>query len=128
VTYAVAVVTQKPLLGRTSALMVTWLACVIGVVVCLPFAPQLINQLGTAQTSSIWWAVYLGVFPTALAFTTWGYALARSTAGRMGAMTYLVAPISVVLAWLILAETPPWLALVGGAITLGGVIFSRRKA
>jgi len=125
--HALAVVTQKPLLGHASALVVTWLACLVGIVFCLPFAAQLIHQLGTAAPSSIWWTLYLGAFPTAVAFTTWGYALARSTAGRMGAMTYLVAPISVVLAWLILSETPPWLALVGGALCLGGVIFSRRR-
>jgi drug/metabolite transporter (DMT)-like permease len=126
-TYAGSVIIQKPLLTRTSALMVTWLACLVGAVLCLPFLPQLIDGLSAASTRTILWTLYLGIFPTAVAFTTWGYALARSTAGRMGALTYLSPPIAVVLAWLILAETPPWLALVGGALSLAGVIFSQRK-
>ena len=36
ISYAVGVVTQKPLLSRLPAAQVTWLACVIGTVVCLP--------------------------------------------------------------------------------------------
>jgi len=126
-TYAGGVITQKPLLARTSALMVTWLACLVGAVLCLPFLPQLIDGLSDASTRTILWTLYLGIFPTAVAFTTWGYALARSTAGRMGALTYLSPPIAVALAWLILAETPPWLAIAGGALSLAGVIFSQRK-
>jgi drug/metabolite transporter (DMT)-like permease len=70
--------------------------------------------------------VYLGVFPTALAFTTWAYALARTDAGRMGAITYLVPPISVLLGWLLLSESPSALALAGGAVCLLGVIVARR--
>ena len=35
----------------------------------------------------------------ALGFLTWGYALARTTAGRMGSMTYLVPPIAILLGW-----------------------------
>ncbi|MEU9337113.1 DMT family transporter [Streptomyces sp. NPDC048290] len=127
VAYAGGVIAQKPLLANTSALMVTWLACLIGAALCLPFLPQLIDDLSHASGEAIGWTLYLGVFPTAVAFTTWGYALARSTAGRMGALTYLSPPIAVTLAWLILDETPPWLALVGGVLSLAGVVFSQRK-
>ena len=51
--------------------------------------------------------VYLGVFPTALAFTTWAYALARSSAGRMGALTYFVPPLAILMGWALLDEVPP---------------------
>jgi drug/metabolite transporter (DMT)-like permease len=70
--------------------------------------------------------VYLGVFPTAIAFTTWAYALSRTTAGRMGALTYLVPPLAVLLGWLALDETPPAAALAGGALCLAGVVVTRR--
>lgn len=127
VAYAGGVVSQKPLLAHNSALVVTWLGCMIGVVVCLPFAPQLVQQLGDADTGTIAWTVYLGALPTALAFTTWAYALARSTAGQLGAMTYLVAPCAVLMGWLFLGEVPQWLALTGGALCLAGVIYTQRK-
>jgi len=124
--YAGGVVTQKPLLQRVSALQVTWLACSVGALACLPFAPTLLGELGQADASAVGWAVYLGVFPTAVAFTTWAYALARTTAGRMGATTYLVPPLTVLMGWMILGEIPPVLALLGGALCLAGVAVSRR--
>jgi drug/metabolite transporter (DMT)-like permease len=126
VAYAAAVVAQKPVLRRLSPLQTILLCCLIGAVVCLPFAPQLADELGDADPGAIAWMLYLGVFPTALAFTTWAYALARTGAGRMGAITYLVPPISVLLGWLLLEESPPSLALAGGAVCLLGVIVARR--
>ncbi len=123
--YAGGVVAQKPLLERTSALQITFLACVIGAVACLPFAPALAGEATGAPAGAIAWTVYLGVFPTAVGFTTWAYALARTSAGRLGATTYLVAPITVVLGWTILGETPPALAFAGGALCLAGVAVTR---
>jgi drug/metabolite transporter (DMT)-like permease len=126
VAYAISVVTQKPLLKDASALHVTWLTCTIGAVVCLPYAPGLVRDLATASTPGIVLLVYLGAMPTALAFTTWAYALARSTAGRLGTTTYLVPPITVLLGWALLGEVPPVAALGGGALCLVGVYLSRR--
>jgi drug/metabolite transporter (DMT)-like permease len=125
--YAGGVVAQKPLLSRASALHVTWLACAIGMLVCLPFTPTLFDELGRADGDSIAWMAYLGVFPTAVGFLTWAYALSRTSAGRMGATTYLVPPLAVVMAWAILGETPERLALAGGALCLAGVVVARRR-
>ena len=125
--YAIGVVVQKPVLVRVSPLMLTWLACTFGAVVCLPFAFTLGQQLPDAPASSIGWMVYLAIGPMAIGFLTWGYALARTTAGRMGSITYLVPPIAIVLGSLLLGETPPGLAIVGGAICLAGVVVARRQ-
>ncbi len=125
--YAVAVVVQKPALARSSSIQVTWLCCATGAVACLPFAGGLVHDVGTATAGQLAWTVYLGVAATAVAFLTWGYALARTTAGRMGATTYLVPPVVIVLSWLWLDETPPVAAIVGGAICLAGVVVSRRR-
>jgi drug/metabolite transporter (DMT)-like permease len=83
-------------------------------------------EVGRADASSIVWMVYLGVFPTAVAFTTWAYALSRTTAGRMGATTYLVPPIAILLGWAMLGESPAALAFLGGALCLAGVVIARR--
>jgi drug/metabolite transporter (DMT)-like permease len=125
-TYAIAVVAQKPLLARASPLAITWLACLTGMVCCLPFAPALVDQVGDASGEALWWTAYLGLFPTALAFTTWAYALSRTSAGRMGATTYLVPPLATLFGWAYFGETPPGLALAGGALCLGGAALARR--
>jgi drug/metabolite transporter (DMT)-like permease len=124
--YAVGVVAQKPLLGRATALQVTWGACVVGALTCLPFAPKLVDELPHARASAIGWMVYLGIVPMALGFLTWAYALSRTTAGRMASTTYLVTPVAVLLGWLLLGETPPALAFAGGALCLVGVAVARR--
>ena len=125
--YAAGVTLQKPALARVTALRVTWIACTVGFIATLPFAPTLLDELGDASAASIGWLFYLGAFPTAVAFTTWAYALSRSTAGRLGSTTYLVPPVAIVMAWLILREAPPALAIVGGLLCIGGVIVARSR-
>jgi drug/metabolite transporter (DMT)-like permease len=126
VAYAIAVVAQKPLLQRSSPLTITFLACLIGTVCCLPFAPQLAAEAADAPAGSLAWTAYLGLFPTAVAFTTWAYALSHTTAGRMGATTYLVPPLATLFGWAYFGETPPGLALAGGALCLAGAALARR--
>ncbi|WP_411701414.1 DMT family transporter [Conyzicola sp.] len=127
VTYAAGVLMQKPALKRLPAAQVTWLGCVIGLVACLPFAGQLVTDLQTASPAAIAGAVYLGAVPTALAFSTWAYALARMPAGQLGVTTYIVPPLAIVLGLLVFGEIPAGAAIVGGAICLVGVALSRRR-
>jgi drug/metabolite transporter (DMT)-like permease len=125
--YAGGVIAQKPALVRVSPLYVTWLACTAGAIACLPFAGSLWTEASAAPVSTIGWVVYLGIVPTAIGFVAWGYALSRTTAGRMGSTTYLVTPIAILLGWLILGESPPALAFVGGVLCLAGVVIARRR-
>src|SRR3954447_19856050 len=127
VAYAFGVIVQKPLLANNSALTVTFVGCVVAGAACLPFAPQLVRDVGDAPSSAIAWTVYLGLVPTAIGFSTWAYALKRTSAGRMGAFTYLVPPLAVLLGWLVLSEAPPALALAGGVLCLFGVALTRRR-
>ncbi|MGW0815256.1 DMT family transporter [Streptomyces viridiviolaceus] len=128
VAYAGGVVAQKPALAQASALQVTTFGCLVGAVVCLPFGGQLVHEAADAPLSATLNMVYLGVFPTALAFTTWAYALARTTAGRMGATTYAVPALVVLMSWLVLDEVPGLLTLAGGALCLAGVAVSRSRS
>src|SRR3712207_1144761 len=127
VTYAAGVVAQKPVLRRLPPLQVTATACAIGALCCLPWAGSLVAELGSAAPGSVVGLVYLGVVPTALAFSTWAYALARTDAGRLGVTTYLAPPLVVLMGWLLLDEGPPPLAVAGGAVCLVGVALSRRR-
>jgi drug/metabolite transporter (DMT)-like permease len=127
VTYAAGVVAQKPVLRRLPPLQVTATACAVGALCCLPWAGSLVAELGAASPGSVVGLVYLGAVPTALAFSTWAYALARTDAGRLGVTTYLVPPLVVLMGWLLLDEVPPPLAVAGGAVCLVGVALSRRR-
>ena len=125
--YSISVILQKPLVARLPALHIVWLACTVGAVACLPFAGQLVDDTRNAPTSSILWVVYLGVFPTAIAFTTYAYALRHMSASSLGVTTYLVPPITIVMGLVFLSETPPTIAYAGGVLALLGVAVARRK-
>jgi drug/metabolite transporter (DMT)-like permease len=123
---AAGVVAQKPVLARLSALQVTWICCLIGALCCVPYAPALARDLRAAAPADLAWMIYLGVFPTSVAFTTWAYALARGTASRLVATAYLIPPITIAMSWAMLGEVPTAAAVFGGALCLAGVIFARR--
>ncbi|HLO32392.1 MAG TPA: DMT family transporter [Anaerolineales bacterium] len=123
--YAAAVVVQKSALRRASAFQVTWLGCLAATLALLPFMPLLVHNIKDAGAAGIGWTLYLGIFPTAIGFATWTFALRRTSAGRMGAMIYLIPPIATLLGWALLGERPPWLAVVGGALCLIGVYLAR---
>jgi drug/metabolite transporter (DMT)-like permease len=125
--YAVGVLLQKQALAGTQVLSATWIGCLAGTATCLPFAPALVRELGAAPTGATLGIVYMGVFPTAIAFLTWTYALRHTSAGRLASSSYVVPALAVLLSWLLLAETPGPLALAGGALCLVGVTISRLR-
>jgi drug/metabolite transporter (DMT)-like permease len=127
VVYSISLVIQKPLVAQLSPVHITWLACTIGAISCLPWAGQLVDEAGAAPLSSSLWLVYLGVFPTAIAFSTYAYALHHMSASSLGVTTYLVPPLTIVMALVFLGEAPPPIAYLGGVLALVGVAVARRK-
>jgi drug/metabolite transporter (DMT)-like permease len=125
---AIGMVAEKPVLNRIAALQATWTCCLVGALFCLPYAPQLVREWRVASGSGIGWLVFLGAFPTSIAFTTWAYALARGSAGRLAATAYLVPPITIVMSWVILGETPGAIAVLGGTLCLVGVAIARKAS
>lgn len=125
--YAVGALSQKVALVHVSPVMSVWLACLVGTVVCLPFAPQLIDELGDATAGDVAWLAFLGVFPTAIGFSTWAYALKRLTAGQVASTTYLVPAVATLISWAYLGEVPTVLAFIGGGLCLLGVTITRLK-
>jgi drug/metabolite transporter (DMT)-like permease len=125
VTYAIAVLLQKPLLARLPGLQVTLIGVAVGVIGSLPWSGSLAAQLSVAPLSATAGLVYLGVVPTAIAFLAWAYALQRMPAGRLTITSYLVPVLATGMAWVLLAEVPPPLALLGGLICLTGVALTR---
>jgi drug/metabolite transporter (DMT)-like permease len=128
VLYASSVLLQKVTLRSVDAVRATWLGCLVGTVVTLPYAGELVREAQGAPTSALLGAAYLGAFPTAVAFTTWAYALRRMPAGRLGPLGYLVTVLSVLMSWAFLSEVPTAVALVGGVVCLVGVVVSRWPA
>jgi drug/metabolite transporter (DMT)-like permease len=124
--YALAIVIQKPALRVTGALPITFAACTAGALVLLEFIPQSAHELAHASTATLLGVLYLGIGPTAVAFLLWAYVLSRTSAGRLGATTYAVPPLVVLISWVALGQVPPVLAIPGGLLCLAGVAIARR--
>lgn len=114
-------VIQKPLLGRFGALRVTAHAVWWGALLALPFAGSLVHSAALAPLSSVLAVLYLGVVPSALAYFTWGYVLSQMSTSRAATLLFLVPPNALVIARVVLGETPSLLAVAGGALTIVGV-------
>ncbi len=115
-------VLQKPLLPRYGALSTTAYLVWAGTIFLLPFLPEGAARLPAAPPAAIVATIYLGLFPAALAYAAWSYALAHFPVGRATMSLYLVPPIATVLTILWFAIWPTPAALLGGGIAIAGVI------
>lgn len=128
VMYAGCTLVQKRLLtSGVDATTLTWLGAIAGTVALLPWIGSLVDAVQSAPLDATLWVVYLGIFPTAIAFTTWAYVLQRSTAGQTSATTYVVPAIAILMSWAILGEVPTPLMFLGGALCLLGVLITRLR-
>ena len=125
--YGSAVLMQKVVLRSTDAVSATWIGCVAGTIALSGFAPQTVHEVAHASAGAIAGVVYLGLFPTALAFTLWAYALSHTNAGRLASTTLTVPAIAVLMSWAALSEVPTVLGLLGGILCLTGVAIGRRR-
>jgi drug/metabolite transporter (DMT)-like permease len=113
---------QKPLLKRYTALECTAYAIWIGTIFLLIFSPGLLEEFHKASLASTLAASYLGVFPGALGYVSWAYALSRLPASTAASFLYLVPIVAIGIAWLWLGEIPSLITLLGGLFVLAGII------
>lgn len=113
---------QKPYLARYGSLRFTTYAIWAGTLVMLVFLPGLPGAVGEAPLGATLSVVYLGIFPTVIAYLALGYAFARMPASNATSFLYLVPGLAFVIAWVWLGEVPTPLTVIGGVITLSGVV------
>jgi drug/metabolite transporter (DMT)-like permease len=115
----------KPLLQRYSAVEVACYATWAGTLFLAPLAPgAVVGALGADLGSNLA-VVFLGVFPSAIGFVVWGYAVSRSSVSGATAVLYLVPVVAVAVSFVALAEVPTPAEIVGGVIGIVGVVVIR---
>ena len=127
---AIYFVGQKPLFARSSMLGVTAFTFFAGTLGALPFGLALPQALAAAPWSHMAALLWLGIAPTFVGYLAWNVALQRVSASQVSSFIYFSPPIAVLIGWLWLGERPGPLTLVGGAVTVAGVVLAnaRRRA
>jgi drug/metabolite transporter (DMT)-like permease len=115
-------VLQKPLVAKYGALPCAAFTILIGAILLSPWLPGAIGTLTTASHPTIAAVIGLAVFPAALGYATWTYALGYFGAARGSNFLYLIAPVATLLAYLFMNVVPGALTLIGGALSILGVI------
>ncbi len=118
---------SKQHLRRHTAIEFTCYSIWAGTLPMLVFLPGLLRQARTAAPAATAAVLYLGLFPAALAYVLWNYALSRMPVSRLASFLYLSPVFAALIAWLWLGEVPAALTVIGGGIAILGVILVQTK-
>lgn len=117
---------QKSLLKRLQPLeVVSW--CIWFATLAMSFeTPKLLHELHYASLGSLGAAVYLGIFPAALAFAGWSVVL-KYIPVTQASLGLLVLPvITLLMGWAVLGETLSTGVMAGGLLLLTGALIASK--
>ncbi|WP_431634768.1 DMT family transporter [Dyella sp. KULCS107] len=124
---AIYFVGLKPLFARNSMLGVTAFGFFAGTLGSLPFGLHLPQAVAAAPWPAIAALLWLGIAPTFIGYIAWNVAIHRSSASQVSSFIYFSPPIAVLIGWVWLGERPGPLTLVGGVVTVAGVVLANTK-
>lgn len=113
---------QKPLFKRYSPIELTAYFTWAGTLPFFFFAPGTLETIQHANLEANLSALYVGIFPAAIAYVTWAIALSLGNASSISSVLYIEPVIAIVVSWLWLRELPSTLSLIGGIIAISGVL------
>jgi drug/metabolite transporter (DMT)-like permease len=119
-------VLQQRMFARYAPVEVTAFVTWGGTVPMLAFLPGLPADLADAPLRSLAATGYIGLFPSALAYSLFAFAQSRTTATQVTTMLYSVPVFSLALSWWFLGEVPSPLTVAGGALAIAGIVVVQR--
>ena len=127
--FALYTVLSKDIVQRLGSLQVTAFSFLLGVLIDLPIL--LISGVPLRPAADLWpRLLVLGFFVSGMGYLTFFRVLAVLPAGKTSLLFFLKPPVAILLAWILLSETPTTSALVGSTIIMTGIaldVFGRQS-
>jgi len=116
----VRIVTKK-----YTALEATTYTIIAGTLGTLFFLPTAISEIPDSNMTVNLIVVLMGIFPAAVAYLTWSYAISKAKkTAHVIVFSYLIPFISALIAYLWLNETLSVYTLIGGLVIIGGMVLT----
>lgn len=119
-------VLQQRMFSRYAAVEVTAFVTWGGTLPMLAFLPGLPSDLADAGTRALLATGYIGLFPSAVAYSLFAFAMTRAPVTQVATFLYSVPVFSLLLSWWFLGEVPAGLTVVGGAVAIAGIVVVNR--
>ena len=116
-------VLQRRLIPVYGALTCTAYTLLAGAVLLALWLPGALSSLGSAPHGTLQAVLVLGVFPAALGYATWTFALGYFGAARAANFLYLTPAVATALSAVLTGERPGLATLCGGLLAIAGVVF-----
>ncbi len=116
-------VLQRRLIPVYGALTCTAYTLLAGALLLTPWLPGALESLAGAPRGTLPAVLVLGVFPAALGYATWTFALGHFGAARAANLLYLTPIVATALSTWLTGERPGIATLCGGLMAIAGVVF-----
>ncbi|KXY30276.1 hypothetical protein AT269_09365 [Bacillus cereus] len=115
---------QRPYLKKYGFLPFTIYTIWSGTVFMLIFLPGIYEEIVAAPIEVTLSVIYLGVFPTVLPYIALAYITSHASASEATSSLYLTPVTACIIAWIWLGEVPTFVSIIGGGITILGVVIA----
>ncbi|MEO9483975.1 MAG: EamA family transporter [Ekhidna sp.] len=118
---------QKPLLRTMKSTDMMHLCIVCGALMLIAYDFSFFKMIPIASAESHIAIIFLGIIPTVLAFQLWSRLLSQTNVSNLSSPIYLVPPSTILFSFLFLRQLPELLTVIGGFLTIIGVVITKRK-
>ncbi|OFD78512.1 membrane protein [Bacillus mycoides] len=115
---------QKSYLKKYGFLPFTIYTIWSGTVCMFIFSPGIYEEIVAAPIEITLSVIYLGVFPTVLPYIALAYITSHAGASEATSSLYLTPVTACFIAWVWLGEVPTFVSIIGGVITILGVVIA----
>lgn len=124
---AIYSILQKPLLKNFHPLEITAWSIWFGVLILVFYVPDLCQEIKYQTIGSYFWPTFLGAGSGVIGYACLSYGFKHFSASKAISFLFAMPLVSIIMGWMVLAEIPTLLSLLGGVLAMSGAFMLRTK-